>query len=418
MSTARPDGLDPAASPLPGGRPGAPPALESPGDLSALRQTQLALLRSQADLRRWAAAQDQAQQNERRRIARELHDELQQTLASIQLELAALGERLAAVPADAAAAAALLPNVVQLAQTAMESTRRIVNDLRPPILEDLGLAVALEALVDRFAQRSGARHHFQASGAWDDAEPLSLDLAHGLYRVAQEALKNAARHAQARQVHVDLHLGPCGSIVMRIRDDGRGIDLQAWRKPGSFGLLGMYERVHALGGELHVHSNAGSGTTVEVVLGVDRRAEPCTGLQAQRPGEEAFDSLLSFLYRAPIGLVQAGLDGHIEMLNPMAANLLMPLTGNGQLDNLFVVLQGVVPQLRTQAHALQGRSGVVCEGLHLLLPSGPHGLHGRGPAALTLSVLKQDNVRLMAVLSPVSAEAAEPGPPPAAAAPR
>ncbi|PXW95468.1 histidine kinase/DNA gyrase B/HSP90-like ATPase [Sphaerotilus hippei] len=387
-------------SPLPPARPNVAEAAApdaggwvAGADLTELQLTQAALLRTQADLRRWAAAQDSTQQNERWRIARELHDELQQTLAGMRLELAAMGERLVNAPADATSAVALLHHVSQLALTAMASTRRIVNDLRPPVLEDLGLAAALEALSDRFSRDTGIPCRLEAGDAWSPTEPLPLDLAHGLYRVAEEALDNVARHAGARQVDIRLRRDADRQLVMHIHDDGRGIAIEDWRKPDTFGLLGMHERVHALGGDLQVDSAPAAGTAIEVRLDVERRADPFSRERPQRPGDEAFDNLLGFLYRTPIGLLQTGLDGRIEMLNPMAANLLMPLSPDGRLDNLFQVLQGVAPQLRTRTQALQAASGVVCEGLRISVPGEPRG-------ALTLSLLKQQGSRLMAVLSP------------------
>ncbi len=121
-------------------------------DVTELRQAQTALRESHADLQRLVEAQNSVQEDERKRIARELHDDLQQTLASIAINVAAIGERL---PPDAAAAVPVLAEVGQLATAAIESTRRIVNDLRPQILEDLGLVPALEVMADQFERRSG-----------------------------------------------------------------------------------------------------------------------------------------------------------------------------------------------------------------------------------------------------------------------
>lgn len=396
VSAAHPNATGPQGELLAAGEAGDPAPSTGSGEIEVLQQVRQALMRTQNDARRWAAAEDRAQQRERRRIARELHDDLQQTLATIQLELAALGALLSATPADGAGASALLPHVGQLAQTALESTRRIVNDLRPAVLEDLGLVPALEALVGRLSRHGLARYRFEASGDWEGADPLPPDVAHSLYRVAQEALNNVTRHARAQQVDVSLQLGRDGGILMRIHDDGCGIAPEAWHKPAALGLLGMHERVHAVGGDLRVDSVPAAGTTVEVVLRADRRSAQAAELQNLHPGDAEFESLLGFLYSAPIGMVQTRLDGRIEMLNPMAANLLMPLAVQGRLDNLFAVLRGVLPQLRTQAHAVRERSGIVCQNLPVPMP-------GHGARALTLSVLKQDGSRLMVMLSPADA---------------
>jgi diguanylate cyclase (GGDEF)-like protein len=116
---------------------------------------------------------------------------------------------------------------------------------------------------------------------------------------------------------------------------------------------------------------------------------------------DAYEALVQFLYRAPIGLVQAGLDGTVDMLNPMSSSLLMPLARDGSLDNLFTVLQDVAPQLRAMTAAFDAPSGVVCEGLRVEL--GDAAAAG-APQVLSLSVLKLDGTRLMATVTDATAE--------------
>ena len=116
---------------------------------------------------------------------------------------------------------------------------------------------------------------------------------------------------------------------------------------------------------------------------------------------DAYEALVQFLYRAPIGLVQAGLDGTVDMLNPMSSSLLMPLARDGSLDNLFTVLQDVAPQLRAMTADFAAPSGVVCEGLRVQL--GDAAAPG-GPQVLSLSVLKLDGARLMATVTDATAE--------------
>jgi diguanylate cyclase (GGDEF)-like protein len=124
-------------------------------------------------------------------------------------------------------------------------------------------------------------------------------------------------------------------------------------------------------------------------------------LAAESNNIDAYEALVQFLYRAPIGLVQAGLDGAVDMLNPMSSSLLMPLARDGSLDNLFTVLQDVAPQLRALASSFPAPSGVVCEGLRLAL--GKAAAPG-GPQVLSLSVLKLDAARLMATVTDATAE--------------
>lgn len=237
-------------------------------DVTELRTAQSALARSHADLQRLFTAQDRVQEAERKRIARELHDDLQQTLAAIRMNLKAAGERL---ETDPPGASALLGEVDALAGTAIDSTRRIVNDLRPPMLEDLGLVPALEMLAAQFRQHSGIRCRIEAD---DDGgiEVESPAVATSLYRIAQESLNNVLKHAGARQVTIRLGATEDDRVLLSIHDDGVGFDPAVRRKPSSFGLLGMSERIRALGGELRIDSQPGAGTTIEVRMPVNAEA--------------------------------------------------------------------------------------------------------------------------------------------------
>lgn len=229
------------------------------------RDSQRQLEASHAVLRRLVSAQDRVQEAERRRIARELHDDLQQTLAAIVIEAAAMrSDPLAEAPPGRAA----LDRLDALASAAIESTRRIVQDLRPQTLEQLGLEPALEALASRFAQQTGICCSFQATPGWPaNGCAASDEAATGLYRVAQEALNNVHKHAQAQRVWVTLSPtdNPRG-LVLRIRDDGRGSSAADRVKPEAFGLVGMRERVLSLGGSLRLSSEPGQGTTLEAEI--------------------------------------------------------------------------------------------------------------------------------------------------------
>ena len=232
-------------------------------DITELKQAQDALRESHADLQRLFEAQDKLLENERRRVARELHDDLQQTLAAIRIDLGALGER---ARSDPAGVASMVGEVDDLAAAAIASTRRIVNDLRPRMLEDLGLAPALEALAAQFQQRTGIAAHVDADPRASEAALASPATTTCLYRVAQESLNNVVKHAQAGMVELQLELDARDRLVLRVVDDGQGFGSDERRKPDSFGLLGMHERVRALGGTVQVSSLPGEGTTVEVVL--------------------------------------------------------------------------------------------------------------------------------------------------------
>jgi PAS domain S-box-containing protein len=239
-------------------------------DITEHQHTRDALAQSHAELQRLVAAQDSIQEEERKRIARELHDDLQQTLAAIKIDLAAVEQGLRR---DAADVQPLLAEIDELAAAALESTRRIVNDLRPQMLEDLGLVPALEALVGQFSRRTGMTCHLEAQTLAGDSTWESPALATCLFRVAQEALGNVAKHAQASVVN--LRLTAVGErIALRISDDGKGMRAGDRRKPLSFGLLGMQERVRAFGGTLQIDSRPGVGTTVEVIVPAANAAAP------------------------------------------------------------------------------------------------------------------------------------------------
>ncbi|HEX7637970.1 MAG TPA: histidine kinase [Burkholderiaceae bacterium] len=235
---------------------------ERTGELARATQD---LEESHGALRRLMAALDRAQDDERKRIARELHDDLQQTLAAIGMEAAAAGPVLAEQPAPVRRA---LERVQVLASTALLSTRRIIADLRPQVLEELGLVAALRNLAEVHATRHGMPCDVEIDDALENLV-LSPSVSGCLYRVAQEALNNIAKHARAGSVAIVLHQLPGGDLRLHVLDDGCGLASGADAKPQAFGLLGMSERVHAVGGRLRVYSSAQAGTVVEAILPLD-----------------------------------------------------------------------------------------------------------------------------------------------------
>ena len=190
-----------------------------------------------------------AQEAERARIARGLHDEVGQVLTGVLLQLEGSG------PNEEAKASV---------RQALEEVRRIARELRPEMLEHLGLVSALTELARKFAGQSGLRIDRRFA---DDLPPLSDEAELAVYRVAQESLTNVARHAQASRVEVALEAG-AGSVVLRVVDDGRGIDDTAALN-GHGGLRGMRERAVLVGGALAVKRAREGG--VEVRLEVPAR---------------------------------------------------------------------------------------------------------------------------------------------------
>lgn len=228
-------------------------------DVTELKRIHDELAASHADLRRLVAMQDRVQEAERKRIARELHDDLQQTLAAILIEGGAARQ---ALRGDPEAARAPLQRIDELASAAIGSTRRIVSDLRPRMLEELGLVPALQALARRFEQHSGIGCRFDGANA-AGAGVAAPAVGTCLYRVAQEGLNNVSKHSRASRAWIELADARAGYLRLRVGDDGQGMR-SARRRPQALGLVGMSERVRALGGTIRIDTAPGAGTVIEV----------------------------------------------------------------------------------------------------------------------------------------------------------
>jgi signal transduction histidine kinase len=200
-----------------------------------------------------------AQEDERRRIARELHDEAGQALTALILNL-----EMAEQTAERADPQRLR-RLRGIAEDTLAELRRLIYDLRPTILDDLGLAAAVRWYVKETIEPQGLRASMTITGA-DDRLPHHVETA--VFRIVQEALTNILKHAQAHRAEIELDLGP-SDVRIRIADDGRGFDLStvAARRDGGMGVMGMRERAELLGGRLQVTSGP-QGTRVEAVIPV------------------------------------------------------------------------------------------------------------------------------------------------------
>jgi len=190
-------------------------------------------------------------EEERRRISLELHDETAQAFAAVKLQLGVLRESVEP------ALAPRMDRVLELVDTGMRSIRSVTRDLRPPLLDELGLLPALHALVEGFGERTGMTMSFSAP---DALPPLSKDAELALFRALQEALSNVARHARAQTVRISL-TRHSASLDLEVLDDGRGLTGQ----PG-LGLAGMNERLGALGGAMRIANAPEGGARLAVRL--------------------------------------------------------------------------------------------------------------------------------------------------------
>jgi two-component system sensor histidine kinase UhpB len=207
------------------------------------------------------------QEEERRAISRELHDDIGQTLSALKIGLHRLAQGRVAEPAS------LMAECLSHADAALDRLRQLALDLRPPQLDQLGLEEALAWLAERHRAATGLKIECKFTGLGERRPPPSLEIA--CYRIAQEGLNNATRHAKAQNVLVSVESD--GRLLkLSIHDDGVGFDQEAARrevvKSGSMGLIGMEERAQLAGGRLRLRSVPGGGTTVSATFPLDRAA--------------------------------------------------------------------------------------------------------------------------------------------------
>ena len=237
-------------------------------DITERKQTQDQLAAYSARLKVLSSQLLAAQEAERRRIARELHDEIGQLLTAVKIDL----QRIEQTPSPDGRSRGLTEVIDMIGRT-LEHVRNLSLDLRPPMLDELGLAASLRWALDRHAQRAGFTGQLVEDTRFASRCP-EVEIA--CFRVAQEALTNIARHARARHVRAELRCY-AGELQFMIRDDGVGFDVPAARvralQGGSLGLLGMQERAALLGGELEIESARWHGTEIRLRLPLDTTDE-------------------------------------------------------------------------------------------------------------------------------------------------
>jgi signal transduction histidine kinase len=224
--------------------------------------------RMQERLRRLSRHVLLAQEDERKKISRELHDEIGQILTGVNVTLSSLKVEAAV---GVRGLARKISRTQRLVQKSMKTVHKFARELRPALLDDLGLIPALHAHMKAFTKRTKLPIRFSAYRA---VEQLETGKRTALYRVAQEALRNVDKHAKASRVNVSLaKLG--GSVCMEVHDNGRSFTVppdELFGTNGGLGMLGMRERMEIVGGTLAVASTRGSGTTVRALVPLGRGA--------------------------------------------------------------------------------------------------------------------------------------------------
>ena len=235
-----------------------PPSIDGVGETEEVERIELAFLRMmrrlEAERRRAGSAALQAQEEERARVARDLHDEVNQSLTGLLLRLEAARE---AAPPELEAE---IDETKALANQAMTELLSLARQLRPTALDDLGLAAAIGGQVERLG-RGEMQAALQTEG---DFSNLGDDAQLVVYRVAQEALSNAARHSGAGRVEVRLRRTDGGDVILEVTDDGRGFAFDETQR--GLGIGGMRERALLIGAELAIESRPGHGTTVRLTV--------------------------------------------------------------------------------------------------------------------------------------------------------
>jgi two-component system sensor histidine kinase UhpB len=235
-------------------------------DITDRKRAEEALERSYEELRELSASMNEVREAERTRIARELHDELAQWLTALRMDVSWLASRL---PRELGPLLERTEKMKGVVDTTVGAVRRIAADLRPVMLDDLGLVPAIEGLLHDLSQRTGIVVSLEPDhGSLAPGEPVAT----AIYRMVQEALTNVARHAEATEVQVTMNREG-ETFVVRVRDNGRGFDPELAAQKKSYGVLGIRERAYTLGGSARVARAASGGTLVEIEIPMTRFAD-------------------------------------------------------------------------------------------------------------------------------------------------
>jgi PAS domain S-box-containing protein len=259
----------------------APAILGIVTDISDRKRSETELLISREQLRNLSNRLQAIREEESRRIAREIHDELGQALTALKMDLSALDEKILESPAQPdQAVIGKLASMSDLIDSAIRSVRRIGSELRPVALDSLGLIAAIEWQAGEFRQRTGIRCTWSLPG--DDIE-IDRERSTAIFRILQESLTNITRHAGASEVKISFSITDA-ALILRIEDNGRGMVRTDKLKEGSFGILGMRERASLFGGTIGIESTPGHGTILRATIPLDDGMRPVRNYTEKKPG--------------------------------------------------------------------------------------------------------------------------------------
>jgi two-component system sensor histidine kinase UhpB len=239
-------------------------------DITDRRQAEKELHRSRELLRSLSHHLQTAREEESKRIAREIHDELGQQLTVLKMDISWLSRRVDPEEEGAKKFLQKLDSMSDLVDKTIQTVQKITAELRPGLLDDLGLVPAIEWLAQEFENQTNIPCRIQLFCELVDIDP---DCSTAIFRISQEALTNVARHAKATRVSISLK-EENDSLVLKINDNGRGIEADDVFAPSSLGLMGMRERIRPFGGELKITGMPNKGTSLTVTLPVDRVIKP------------------------------------------------------------------------------------------------------------------------------------------------
>jgi PAS domain S-box-containing protein len=232
-------------------------------DITDRKEYEAEILRSRETLRELSARLEAVREEERARIAREVHDELGSALTAIKMDVAQLRSALNKLdPVDARLPLAHAESAVTLIDSTMHTVRRIATELRPAVLDDFGLVAAIDSHLNEFEHRTGISCRLHVAPG---STGINNNISTNLFRILQEILTNIIRHAKATRLEVRLSQ-EAGQVLLSVRDDGRGIAAEDLLRREALGILGMRERLELLGGSLNIEGVPGRGTLVEARL--------------------------------------------------------------------------------------------------------------------------------------------------------